>query len=63
MEPRIDDSSEANRWTLPVDEDGVLCLPDELLKHLGWEEGDELEWIDQEDDSFILRKLTQDESI
>jgi len=31
-------------------------LPDDLLKRLGWEEGDELKFIPQ-DDAFILKKV------
>jgi bifunctional DNA-binding transcriptional regulator/antitoxin component of YhaV-PrlF toxin-antitoxin module len=49
-------SNEPNRWTVHVDEDGVLTLPDEVWTLLGWKEGDVLEWIDQEDGSFLLVK-------
>jgi bifunctional DNA-binding transcriptional regulator/antitoxin component of YhaV-PrlF toxin-antitoxin module len=63
MEPTNDLNSEAVRWTIPIDEDGVLTLPDELLQSLGWQEGDELEWIDQEDGSFVLQKLTENAPI
>jgi len=48
--------NEPNRWTVHVDEDGVLTLPDEVWTLLGWKEGDVLEWIDQEDGSFLLVK-------
>ena len=41
---------------LNVDDDGILTFPPELLKETGWEEGDYLEWIDNEDGSFTLRK-------
>ena len=44
-------------WTGHVDEDGVLTLPDELWEKLGWEEGDVLEFIDQEDGSFHIVKV------
>ena len=47
-------------WTLPIDEDGVLELPDELIELTGWKEGDELEWIDRGDGSFLL--VTHDNS-
>lgn len=63
MEPTNELGSESVRWTVPIDEDGVLTLPDELLESLGWKEGDELEWLDQEDGSFILQKLTANEPI
>ena len=44
------------KYTLTVDEDGILNLPDELLKEAGWKEGDTLEWIPNEDGSFTLVK-------
>jgi bifunctional DNA-binding transcriptional regulator/antitoxin component of YhaV-PrlF toxin-antitoxin module len=48
-------------WFCDVDEDGVLTFPDELWQLLGWKEGDEIEFVDQEDDSFILRKVEEDD--
>lgn len=42
--------------TLNVDDDGILTFPPELLKETGWEVGDSLQWIDNEDGSFTLRK-------
>lgn len=50
---------QAKRWTLTVDEEGVLNIPDEVLELLGWEVMDELEWIDQKDGSFLLVKATE----
>jgi len=44
------------RTTLKVDDDGVITFPDELMKELGWKEGDVLEWIDNQDGSFSLVK-------
>ena len=29
-------------WILPVDDDGVITLPEDLLKRSGWKEGDVL---------------------
>jgi AbrB family looped-hinge helix DNA binding protein len=49
----------AKRWTVPVDEEGVLTLPNEILDELGWKEGDNLEWLDQEDGSLILVKVEE----
>lgn len=46
-------------WTVSVDEEGVLILPDELLAKLGWEEGDDLEWIEEPDGSLILKKCDE----
>lgn len=44
------------KTTLIVDDDGVLTFPEEILKNLGWKEGDVLEWIDNQNGSFTLRK-------
>ena len=44
-------------WKATIDEEGILSIPDELIEKLGWEEGDELEWIDQGDGSFLLVKI------
>lgn len=44
------------KYNLTVDEDGILNLPDELLKEAGWKEGDTLEWIPNDDGSFTLVK-------
>ena len=44
------------RTTLTVDDDGVITFPDEMIEELGWKEGDVLEWIDNKDGSFTLKK-------
>jgi bifunctional DNA-binding transcriptional regulator/antitoxin component of YhaV-PrlF toxin-antitoxin module len=44
------------RTTLTVDDDGVLTFPDEMMKTLGWKEGDVLQWIDNKNGSFQLKK-------
>jgi bifunctional DNA-binding transcriptional regulator/antitoxin component of YhaV-PrlF toxin-antitoxin module len=49
-------------WTISLEEDpetGDLIMPlsDEILESAGWKEGDTLQWIDNEDGSWILRKL------
>ena len=44
------------RTTLTVDDDGVITFPDEFIEKLGWKEGDVLEWIDNKDGSFTLKK-------
>jgi len=38
------------------DENGVLTFPDEMIEKLGWKEGDVLQWIDNKDGSFLLKK-------
>ena len=49
-------------WTITVEEDPetgdlILPLPEELLKLQGWVNGDELEWIDNDDGSWSLEKI------
>jgi hypothetical protein len=34
----------------------LLLLGDEICEHLGWQPGDELEWIDNQDGTWTLRK-------
>jgi len=48
-------------WIVTLEEDtetGDLVLPfnDEILKELGWKEGDLLEWVDNKDGSWSLVK-------
>ena len=51
-----------NKWELIVDSDPdaedslVLNFPDELLAAVGWCPGDVIEWIENEDGSWLLRK-------
>jgi hypothetical protein len=46
---------------LEEDENGDLVLPlsDELLKEVGWKEGDNLNWKDNNDGSFTLTKKNE----
>jgi antitoxin component of MazEF toxin-antitoxin module len=54
------------KWILPVEEieDGdtgkqeyFITFPDDLLEQTGWKEGDELNWVDNNDGSFTLTKF------
>ena len=40
------------------DENGEMCiqLTDALLKAVEWEEGSPIEWVDQGDGTFLLKK-------
>ena len=33
-----------------------LTLPDEVLKKLGWAEGTQIDWVDNKDSSWTLKK-------
>lgn len=56
---------EKKTWTLPVEtvfnedtmeDDYILTFPEDLLEESGWKAGDVLEYIDNGDGSFTLRK-------
>ena len=32
------------KYTLSVSEDGSLTIPEQILKEMGWKEGDVLDW-------------------
>lgn len=48
-------------WTLEVKEDPengdcILEFPEDLMEEAGWKEGDELDWIDNKNGSYTLKK-------
>ena len=53
------ETAEDQTWNLHVDEDGVLTLPDEVWQTLGWMEGDSLEFIENDDGSFLIVKVDE----
>jgi hypothetical protein len=57
----LETSLVSKRWTVTVEYDNesgdyVLPLSDEILKGLDWKIGDTLEWINNGDGSWTLRK-------
>jgi len=51
-------------WTVTVEEDpetGDLILPftDEILEAVGWKEGDVIQWIDNKDGTWTMRKKNE----
>lgn len=50
-------------WTITLEEaddgsgDMVMPLPQDLLDGAGWKEGDILEWVDNNDGSWSLKKV------
>ena len=51
-----------NRFTVHLEEDKngdlILPFPDEMLESLGWQEGDMLEFVEDEySDAFYIRKV------
>lgn len=53
------------RVKIEQNEDGerYFLIPDELQKDLSWSEGDPIEWVDNGDGSWTLRKLSQLEAL
>jgi hypothetical protein len=52
----------SKQWTIKLEQDpetGDLIMPftDEIMNSAGWKEGDTLEWIDNENGTWSLRKL------
>lgn len=50
------------KWQLPVEVDGVsgeyfVQFPDDLLDAANLKEGDQVEWVDKGDGSYLLRKV------
>ena len=41
-------------WRLPVSEDGVIELPDDLIEATGWQPGTPIYWYPQDDGSIII---------
>ena len=48
------------KTTLTIGDDGVLTLPEDFLKEVGWKEDDVLQWVDNNDGSFSLVKSDED---
>lgn len=50
------------QWTAVVEEDEltkelILSFPKDMLETAGWKDGDTLEWIDNNDGTWYLRKV------
>lgn len=55
--------SDAERWSVTVDEEGILTIPDDLLLRLEWKEGDVLDWQDNPDGTITLTKSPRQDYI
>lgn len=60
-ESTSNDTTPVTSYTVTLEEENddlVLPIPEDILKKLGWEENDELEWdINEDNNSIILRKV------
>ena len=50
------------RWTVAIEEDPetkdlILPFPEDMLKLVGWQEGDTLDWNENEDGTWTLTKV------
>jgi len=50
-----------HKWTVSIEEDletgeAFIELPQQLLDLQGWEEGTIIEWVPQDDGSYIIQK-------
>jgi uncharacterized membrane protein (UPF0127 family) len=55
------------RWIIEVQEDPetgdcILEFPDDLMESAGWKVGDTVEWIDNKDGTWTLRKKDETSS-
>ena len=58
------EETKVKSWVLPVDDEGVITLPEDLLERTGWKEGDTLVY-EISDGGVIVRKkepLSDDEN-
>jgi hypothetical protein len=60
-------ADKVKKWVLPVEEtkdadtdeiEYFVSFPDDLLESANLKEGDQVEWIDQGDGSYLLKKVT-----
>jgi len=51
------DKDKIKKWVLPIDNDGVVLFPDDLLEAANLKEGDLIDWVDNGDGSFLLKKF------
>jgi hypothetical protein len=50
-----------NNWTITLEEDTetgdlILPLPEDLMQSTGWDIGDTIEWIDNKNGTWTMRK-------
>ncbi len=62
--PEEDKKDKVTKWQLPVEVDGpsgeyFVSFPDDLLEAANLNEGDQVDWVDQGDGSYLLRKVTR----
>ena len=49
-------NTEPQRYLTSIDDEGMLTIPENILKENGWKEGDVLSFTDNYDGSFSIKK-------
>ena len=52
-------------WVITVEEDPesgdvILPFPQDFLDQVGWSEGDTIEWVENNDGSYIIKKQNKE---
>ncbi len=47
-------------WSIPIDSDGMLSFPEDLIKEMGWKDGTILSWDYDENGTIKLKAKTDD---
>lgn len=64
--PKTEDPKKVKKWILPVEEckdadndeiEYFVSFPDDLLEAANLKEGDQVEWVDQSDGSYLIKKV------
>ena len=50
----------AKSWTIPIDSEGLMTFPEELIKEMGWEDGTVLAWDYTPDGTIKLSAVNPD---
>ena len=56
-------TTEQRSWVVPVDEEGVITFPDDLLDQLGWKEGDVIDFDAKPDGTIVLTKVNDEPQV
>ena len=49
-------------WSVPIDSEGNMSFPEDLVKVMGWSDGTVLSWDFDESGTIKLRAVTDDSS-
>ena len=49
-------------WSININSEGVFDFPEDLLEKLDWKVGDEVDWVNQDNGTYPLTKLTKNKN-